>query len=49
MKVIIEDLNNTTYNVNLTKEQVELVKWMVERDIIYNAKVIDEMKWEDIK
>lgn len=49
MKVIIADLNSNMYNVNLTEEQVELVKWMAKRDIIYNAEVIDEMKWEDIE
>ncbi len=49
MKVIIEDLNNTIYNLNLTKEQVELVEWMADRRIIYDVKVIDKMKWEDIE
>lgn len=49
MKVILEDLNNEKYNLNLSEEQVELVKWMVRKDVIYNVEVIDEMDWEDIE
>ncbi len=49
MKVIIEDLNNGKYNLNLSEEQVKLVKWLAGKDFIYNVEVIEEMDWEDIK
>lgn len=49
MKVIIEDLDNNTYNVNLTKEQIKFAHWLVENDILYNVEVIDEMNWVDIE
>ena len=49
MKVIIEDLNNEKYSLNLSEEQVKLVKWLTRKDFIYNVEVIEEMDWEDIK
>ena len=49
MKVIIEDLNNEKYSLNLSEEQVKLVKWLTRKDFIYNVEVIEEMDWGDIK
>ena len=49
MKVIIEDLDNNVYNINLTKEQIKFAHWLVNNDILCDVKIIDEIDWEDIK
>lgn len=49
MKVIIENLNGRTHNLNLSEEQVRFARWLVNNDILYDIKVIDKMDWEDIK
>lgn len=49
MKVIIENLNGRTHNLNLSEEQVRFARWLVNNDILYDIKVVDEMDWKDIK
>lgn len=49
MKVIIQDMNNYTYNLNLSEEQIKFARWLAGNDILYYIKVIDEMDWDDIK
>lgn len=49
MKVIIEDMNIEKYNLNLSEEQIKFAHWLVDNDILYDIKIIDEMDWEDIK
>ncbi len=49
MKVIIEDLNGEKYNLILSLEQIKFAQWLVNNDILYDIKVIDDMDWEDIK
>ena len=49
MKVIIENLNGRTHNLNLSEEQVRFARWLVNNNILYDIKVIDKMDWEDIK
>lgn len=49
MKVIIEDLNSEKYNLNLSLGQIKFANWLVNNDIIYDVKVIDDMEWEEIE
>ncbi len=48
MKTIIKDLNAETYNLNLSEEQIKFARWLVNNDILYDIKVVDEINWEDI-
>lgn len=49
MKVIVYDMNWRSYNLNLTLEQIDFAKWLVNEEILVDVKVIDEMTWEEIE
>lgn len=48
MKTIIYDMDSRSYNLNLTQEQIEFAKWLMNEDILCDVKVIDEMEWDEI-
>ena len=49
MKVIVYDMDWNSYNLNLTLEQIDFAKWLMNKEVLRDVKVIDEMEWEEIE
>lgn len=49
MKVIVYDMDWNSYNLNLTLEQIDFAKWLMNEEILGDVKVIDEMTWKEIE
>lgn len=43
MRVIVYDMDWRSYNLNLTLEQIDFAKWLVNEEILVDVKIIDEM------